>query len=54
MRVDPDPDTTEPPQRHGAEDPVAPNPAPGTSDDPQPRRSDDDPAPLIPGERSSG
>lgn len=50
--TDPDPDTSEPPQRHGAGDPVAPNPAPGTSDDPQPRRQDDDPAPLTPGERS--
>lgn len=49
--ADPDPDTTEPPQRHGAADPVAPNPSPGTSDDPQPRREDDDPAPLTPGER---
>ena len=49
--TDPDPDTTEPPVAHGFRDPVAPNPSPGTSDDPQPRRWDDDPAPLTPGER---
>ena len=49
--TDPDPDTTEPPAAHGFRDPVAPNPSPGTSDDPQPRRWDDDPAPLTPGER---
>ena len=48
---DPDPDTSEPPVRHRPTDPVAPNPAPGTSDDPHPRRRDDDPAPLTPGER---
>ena len=50
--TDPDPDTTEPPQRREADDPVAPNPSPGTSDDPQPRRGDDEPAPLTPGERA--
>jgi len=50
--TDPDPDTTEPPQRRDADDPVAPNPSPGTSDDPQPRRGDDEPAPLTPGERA--
>ena len=49
--TDPDPDTAEPPQRHEADDPVAPNPSPGTSDDPQPRRGDEEPAPLTPGER---
>ena len=49
--TDPDPDTTEPPATYGFRDPVAPNPSPGTSDDPQPRRWDDDPAPLTPGER---
>ena len=49
--TDPDPDTTEPRVTHGFRDPVAPNPSPGTSDDPQPRRWDDDPAPLTPGER---
>lgn len=49
--TDPDPDVTEPPAAHGFRDPVAPNPSPGTSDDPQPRRWDDDPAPLTPGER---
>jgi hypothetical protein len=49
--TDPDPDTAEPPAAHGFRDPVAPNPSPGTSDDPQPRRWDDDPAPLTPGER---
>ena len=49
--TDPDPDTTEPRAAHGFRDPVAPNPSPGTSDDPQPRRWDDDPAPLTPGER---
>lgn len=49
--TDPDPDTTEPRPPHGFRDPVAPNPSPGTSDDPQPRRWDDDPAPLTPGER---
>lgn len=48
---DPDPDTSEPPAHHGPSDPVAPNPAPGTTDDPQPRRRDDEPAPLTPGER---
>ena len=45
------PETTEPRAPHGFRDPVAPNPSPGTSDDPQPRRWDDDPAPLTPGER---
>ena len=50
--TDPDPDTTEPPQRREADDPVAPNPSPGTTDDPQPRRGDDEPAPLTPGERA--
>ncbi len=49
--TDPDPDTTEPPATYGFRDPVAPNPSPGTLDDPQPRRWDDDPAPLTPGER---
>jgi len=49
--TDPDPDTTEPPASYGFRDPVAPNPSPGTTDDPQPRRQDDDPAPLTPGER---
>jgi hypothetical protein len=49
--TDPDPDTSEPPATYGFRDPVAPNPSPGTSDDPQPRRWDDDPAPLTPGER---
>jgi hypothetical protein len=49
--TDPDPETTEPWAPHGFRDPVAPNPSPGTSDDPQPRRWDDDPAPLTPGER---
>ncbi len=49
--ADPDPDTAEPPVSHGFLDPVAPNPSPGTTDDPQPRRWDDDPAPLTPGER---
>ncbi len=49
--TDPDPETTEPRAPHGFRDPVAPNPSPGTSDDPQPRRWDDDPAPLTPGER---
>lgn len=38
--LDPDPDTDEPWTSHEPSDPspVAPNPAPGTSDDPQPRR----------------
>jgi hypothetical protein len=49
--TDPDPETAELHVPHGFRDPVAPNPSPGTSDDPQPRRSDDDPAPLTPGER---
>ncbi len=49
--TDPDPETSEPRAPHGFRDPVAPNPSPGTSDDPQPRRWDDDPAPLTPGER---
>ena len=49
--TDPDPDTTEPVAAHAFGDPVAPNPSPGTSDDPQPRRQDDEPAPLTPGER---
>ncbi len=49
--TDPDPETFEPRAPHGFRDPVAPNPSPGTSDDPQPRRWDDDPAPLTPGER---
>ena len=49
--TDPDPETVEPRAPHGFRDPVAPNPSPGTSDDPQPRRWDDDPAPLTPGER---
>jgi hypothetical protein len=49
--TDPDPETTEPRAAHGFRDPVAPNPSPGTSADPQPRRWDDDPAPLTPGER---
>ncbi len=49
--TDPDPETAEPRAPHGFRDPVAPNPSPGTSDDPQPRRWDDDPAPLTPGER---
>ena len=49
--TDPDPDTAEQWPPHAFRDPVAPNPSPGTSDDPQPRRQDDDPAPLTPGER---
>jgi len=49
--TDPDPDTTEPPASYGVGDSFAPNPSPGTTDDPQPRRQDDDPAPLTPGER---
>ncbi|MFL6167550.1 MAG: hypothetical protein ACJ710_14815 [Ornithinibacter sp.] len=49
--TDPDPEAVEPRAPRGVGDPVAPNPSPGTSDDPQPRRWDDDPAPLTPGER---
>jgi hypothetical protein len=48
--ADPDPDTGEPWHPHAAGDVVAPNPAPGTSDDPQPRRGADDSAPMTPGE----
>jgi hypothetical protein len=47
---DPDPDTDEPWHPHARGDTVAPNPAPGTSDDPQPRREADDAAPMTPGE----
>ena len=50
---DPDPDTDEPWHPHAKSDTVAPNPAPGTSDDPQPRRGADDGAPMTPGEHLS-
>ncbi len=48
---DPDPDTSEHWPPHQPSDPLAPNPAPGTSDDPQPRHHFDDPDPMTPGER---
>jgi hypothetical protein len=51
---DPDPDTDEPWHPHGPLEAPAPNPAPGTSDDPQPRRYEDDPAPMTPGEHLPG
>jgi hypothetical protein len=51
---DPDPDTDEPWRPHTPDETVAPNPAPGTSDDPQPRRGSDDPAPMTPGEHLLG
>jgi len=51
LDLDPDPDAADQWAPHSFRDPVAPNPSPGTSDDPQPRRQDDDPAPLTPGER---
>ena len=47
---DPDPDTSEHWPPHQPSDPVAPNPAPGTSDDPQPRHHVDEPGPMTPGE----
>ncbi len=47
---DPDPDTDEPWHPHERFEAPAPNPLPGTSDDPQPRRFEDDPAPMTPGE----
>ncbi len=47
---DPDPDTAEPWHPHTRDETVAPNPAPGTSDDPQPRRGAADAAPMTPGE----
>ncbi len=49
---DPDPDTSEQWPAHRPSDPLAPNPAPGTSDDPQPRHHVDDPGPMTPGEYS--
>ena len=48
---DPDPDTSEHWPAHRSSDPIAPNPAPGTSDDPQPRGHFDDSEPMTPGER---
>src|SRR5829696_5806858 len=38
--LDLDPDLDRRSSPHGPQDPVAPNPAPGTTDDPQPRRQD--------------